>query len=151
MVYIFIFLKKEYKILYIVLKMSVEEQKYVLLMCKNYTFVTHSSLYDWMPIAYFQDRELGIEYFQSNQINLHFEELKTSMLKKLYDSLVQFRNEIKNVSKEDLMYTYFLFDEMTQIKNWNMRKYEMDEIHSMFVENPYELLKKKIYFQFVKM
>ena len=128
--------------------MSVEEQKYVLFMCKNYTFVTHSSLYDWMPIAYFQDRELGIEYFQSNQINQHFEELKTMMLQQIYDYLIKYRNEIQIASKENLMHVHFLYDEMKQIKSWNMRKYEMDEIHSMFVDNPYELLKKKIYFQF---
>lgn len=131
--------------------MSVEEQKYVLFMCKNYTFVTHSSLYDWMPIAYFQDRELGIEYFQSNQINQHFEELKTMMLQQIYDYLIEYRNEIQIASKENLMHVHFLYDEMKQIKSWNMRKYEMDEIHSMFVDNPYELLKKKIYFQFLEL
>lgn len=131
--------------------MSVEEQKYVLFMCKNYTFVTHSSLYDWMPIAYFQDRELGIEYFQSNQINQHFEELKTMMLQQIYDYLIEYRNKIQIASKENLMHVHFLYDEMKQIKSWNMRKYEMDEIHSMFVDNPYELLKKKIYFQFLEL
>ena len=131
--------------------MSVEEQKYVLFMCKNYTFVTHSSLYDWMPIAYFQDRELGIEYFQSNQINQHFEELKTMMLQQIYDYLIEYRNKIQIASKENLMHVHFLYDEMKQIKSWNMRKYEIDEIHSMFVDNPYELLKKKIYFQFLEL
>jgi len=145
--------KEEKSNQYNTLKMSVEKLKYTLFICKNYSLVCNPHEYEWvqLPNMIFEDKNTAIEYLQSEELQTHFEELKNSILLQMYEYLQKFKSNITKVTKEDLIHVHFIFDEMKSIKKyWFLKKYNMDEIDSMFEKNPYYLLQNGIYFRFVK-
>jgi hypothetical protein len=133
--------------------MSVEQVKYILFICKNYSLVCNPHEYEWvqLPNMIFEDKNSAIEYLQSEELQTHFEELKNSILLQMYEYLQKFKSNITKISREDITDVRFIFDEMKLIKyEWLLKKYNMDEIESMFEENPYNLLQNGIYFRFLK-
>ena len=76
--------------------MSVEQVKYILFICKNYSLVCNPHEYEWvqLPNMIFEDKNTAIEYLQSEELQTHFEELKNSILLQMYEYLQKFKSNI---------------------------------------------------------